>query len=394
MKGAGAALAGLALLGAAPPFTPTATPPTPADYLADARALDAEIASTYAYSDRFPGGVLPASPQLAAEREAAHDRDSLLHYAEDRLLALADHHAITGRSFADSWAVVPSYADLWIVTAGRGYRIDAVRDGSPAAKAGIVAGDRLVAIGGQPVAAAVAAFWAPIGRPPAGDADAFAARVLAAGRRDRPRDLTIGGGRGDRRLTLPTLYATLRDEPPVTLTPSPGRSTIRLGNSLGEEATIAAFDAAMTRVADGTRVTLDLTDTPSGGNTSVARAIMGWFVDRPTGYQVHNLVGEERATGIGRQWIEQVLPRAGKRHHGPVEVRVGRWTGSMGEGLAVGMAATGAGVCGTAMAGLRGGVYDVRLPATGLVVKLPAERLTTVAGVRREDYRPTATCHG
>ena len=392
MKAAGAALAGLALLGAASPSTP-ATTATPADCLADARALDAEIASTYAYLDRFPGGAVPASPKLLAEREAVHDRESLLHYAEDRLSALADHHAITGRSLADSWAVVPSYADLWIVADRPGYRIDAVRDGSPAAKAGIAAGDRLVAIGGQPVAAAIAAFWAPIGRPPAGDADAFAARVLAAGRRDRPRDLTIGGGKGDRRLMLPTLYATSRDQPPVTLTLLPGRATIRLGNSLGEQATIAAFDAAMARVADGTRVILDLTDTPSGGNTSVARAIMGWFVDRPTGYQVHNLAGEERATGISRQWIEQVLPRAGKRHHGPVEVRVGRWTGSMGEGLAVGMAAIGASVCGTAMAGLRGGVYDVRLPATGLVVKLPAERLTTMAGVPREHYWPAATCH-
>ena len=390
MKAAGAALAGLALLGAASPSTPAASP---ADCLADARALDAEIASTYAYLDRFPGGAVPASPRLLAEREAVHDRESLLHYAEDRLSALADHHAITGRSLVDSWAVVPSYADLWIVADRRGYRIDAVRDGSPAAKAGIAAGDRLVAIGGQPIAAAVAAFWAPIGRPPAGDADAFAARVLAAGRRDRPRDLTVGGGKGDRRLMLPTLYATLRDQPPVTLTLLPGRATIRLGNSLGEQATIAAFDAAMARVADGAPVILDLTDTPSGGNTSVARAIMSWFVDRPTGYQVHNLAGEERATGIGRQWIEQVLPRAGKRHHGPVEVRVGRWTGSMGEGLAVGMAAIGASVCGTAMAGLRGGVYDVRLPATGLVVKLPAERLTTMAGVPREHYWPAATCH-
>ena len=384
MRGAGA-LAGLALLGAAPV-------PAPAGYLADARALDAEIASTYAYLDRF-GGTVPGSTALTAEREAVHDRDSLLHYAEDRLFALADHHAITGRSFPDSWAVVPTYADLWVVADPHGYRIDALREGSPAAVAGIVVGDRLVAVAGQPIATAVAAFWAPIGRPVAADADAFAARVLAAGRRDRPRDLTIAGRDGERRLTLASLYAAAHDEPPVTLTGAPGRATIRLGNSLGDQATIAAFDAAMVQLPDRARLVLDLTDTPSGGNTSVARAIMGWFVDRATGYQVHNLVGEERETGIGRQWIEQVLPRAGKRHHGPVEVRVGRWTGSMGEGLAIGMAATGATVCGTAMAGLRGAVYDVKLPATGLVVKLPAERLATVTGMPREDYRPPA-CHG
>lgn len=134
---------------------------------------------------------------------------------------------------------------------------------------------------------------------------------------------------------------------------------------------------------------IDLTDTPSGGNTSVARAIMGWFVDRPTSYQVHRLPAEERETGIARQWIEQVLPRAGKFHRGAVTVRVGRWTGSMGEGLAVGLRAAGARVCGGAMAGLRGAVYDFTLPASGLVVKFPAERLSTVDGIPRERFVPS-----
>ena len=389
MAGAGrraaAALAGSVLLGAAPA-------PGPADYRADARALDAEIAARYAYLDRFPGGALPASPALAAQREGVHDADTLLHYAEDRLAGLADHHAMTGRSFRDSWAVVPTYADLWIVGDAGGYRIDSVRDDSPAAAAGIVAGDRLVAIGGVPVAAAVAAFWGA-GRPRTSDADDYAARVLAAGRRDRPRELTIAARAGERRLSLPSLYALAHDEPQIEVTRAGRRWTIRFGNSLGDQATIAAFDAAMARVPDAAAVTLDLSDTPSGGNTSIARAIMGWFVDRPTGYQVHNLIGEERETGIARQWVEQVLPRAGKRHHGPVTVRVGRWTGSMGEGLAIGMAAAGARVCGTAMAGLRGAVYDVTLPRTGLLVKLPAERLSSVAGVPREAYRPAA-CRG
>ena len=387
MGGAGravaAALAGSVLLGAG-------TAPGPADYLADARSLNAEIAARYAYLDRFPGGALPAGPAIAAEREAVHDADTLLHYAEDRLAGLADHHAMTGRSFRNSWAVVPSYADLWIVNAAGDYRIDAVRAGSPAAAAGIVAGDRLVAVGGVPVAAAVAGFWQPTGRSTAGDADEYAARVLAAGRRDRPRDLTVAGRAGERRLALPSLYSVSLEEPPVTAVDAGRRWTIRLGNALGEQGTIAAFDAAMARVPDAAPLTMDLTNTPSGGNTSVARAIMGWFVDRPTGYQVHNLAGEERETGVARQWVEQVLPRPGKRHHGPVTVRVGRWTGSMGEGLAIGMAATGARVCGTAMAGLRGAVYDVTLPRTGLLVKVPAERLSSVVGVPREAYRPAA----
>mgnify|MGYP002382249505 CR=1 FL=1 len=39
---------------------------------------------------------------------------------------------------------------------------------------------------------------------------------------------------------------------------------------------------------------LDLTDTASGGNTVIARAIMGWFVNAPSSYQVHRSPEEER----------------------------------------------------------------------------------------------------
>ena len=117
----------------------------------------------------------------------------------------------------------------------------------------------------------------------------------------------------------------------------------------------------MARAQPGQRIIIDLTDTPGGGNTSVARAILGWFVAKPTQYQVHNLPAEERQTGIPRQWIEQVLPRPGKFHGGPVTVRVGRWTGSMGEGLAIAFDAIGARVEGDRMAGPAR--RDLRLPA-------------------------------
>ena len=356
-----------------------AAAPAPVDYAGDAQALDRMVTETYAYAERWPGGALPDSPELARERAAVRDRAGLIRYAEHRLASLADHHAITGASLPDSWALVPSYADLWV---DERFRIEAVRDGSPAAAAGIRAGDRLAAVGGIPVGEAVAVYWRAIGLAETPERAGFAARVLAAGRRDRPRDLSIARGGAMRRLTLPNLYGPRPDRPPVTV----DGAVIRFNDSLGDDATIAAFDTAMARAPR--QVVIDLTDTPSGGNTTVARAIMGWFVDRPTAYQIHSLPGEERRTGIARQWVEQVLPRPGKYHRGRVTVRVGRWTGSMGEGLAIGMDAIGARVEGDRMAGLLGAIYDLRLPASGLLVKVPAERLRHVRGIPREDFRP------
>ena len=60
----------------------------------------------------------------------------------------------------------------------------------------------------------------------------------------------------------------------------------------------------------------------------------------------------------------------------------------MGEGIAIGFDAIGARVVGTRMAGLRGAVYDERLEHSGLVLKLPAERVMTVSGLPREDFVP------
>lgn len=361
-----------------------------ADFRADALAVEGLVNGQYAYLERLPGGRFPDSAVLRAEAEAVHDRRSLLAYAERAVAALADHHAITGSSFADSWALVPSYADLWVEAEGDSWRITAVREGSPAEAAGVQAGDELVAVGDVPTGEAAAAFWADLGLATTPERAAYAARVLAAGRRDRARDLTVRGADGvERRLELPRLYGLPRPErPPVEAAEADGALVLRFNDSLGDMATISAFDEAMAAARPGQAVVLDLTDTPSGGNTVVARAVMGWFVDEARPYQVHRLPAEERETGVPRQWVEQVLPRAGMRHSGPVVVRVGRWTGSMGEGLAVGLDALGARVEGGPMAGLPGAVYDHRLPNSGLVIKLPTERLYAVDGTPREHFRP------
>jgi C-terminal processing protease CtpA/Prc len=378
---------GIALLVALAPATAA---PTAGDYAADAAALDQLIVDNYAYVERWPGGALPDSPLLKAERAAVHDKDSLLHYAEHRIASLADHHAITGSSFKDSWAIVPSYADLWIDLDGDFYVVGAVRDDSPAARAGIARGDRLVAVDGVAVAKAVVAYWAGLGLEITPDRAANAARVLAAGRRDRPRRLTVEHVGALREVTLSSLYDKpgTTDLPPVAVTKDAAQRTVlRLNNSLGDDATIAAFDAAMAGLPPNASLVIDLTDTPSGGNTTVARAIMSWFATAPTPYQVHSLPAEYRSSGIERRWIELVVPRTGKAHTVPPTVKVGRWTGSMGEGLAIGLKALGARVCGDAMAGLLGAIYDFDLP-TGLRVKFPAERLTAVWGQPREQVVP------
>jgi len=266
---------------------------TPDDYRVDARSIEPLIAAQYAYIDRFEDGRAPISPRLRAEAEQVTDRQSLLVFAERVLLALADHHAITGASTAHSWAVVPSYSDLWIERRNAGYVVGAIRDGSPAAGAGIVPGDLLTAVSGVPIGVAVEGFWADLGVPLTDERASFAARVLAAGRRDSPRHLELRSRSGETRaVELPNLYAANREGLERRLVVSERRGgalEIRLNDSLGEDGTIAAFDAAMAGARRAERIVIDLTETPSGGNTVVARAIMGWFVTRARSYQIHSL---------------------------------------------------------------------------------------------------------
>lgn len=372
----------------------SAATPTPiTDYAAEAREFEKLVNQWYAYPERLPEGQYRLTDHLRDEATKASDRRSLLRFAERAILLLADHHAILGSSFADSWAIVPSYSDMWVERRDRRYVITAVRPGSPAAAAGITAGGLLLAVDHNPTGVAVASFWSDLGATGGEERDPFAARVLAAGRRDRERRLTVRlPGKRASEFVLANLYGRSADATLLSVTEADGELRIAFNNSLGDSATIEAFDVAMLRARPGQHVTLDLRNTPGGGNTTVARAIMGWFVQRPTPYQRHALPSEQRNTGIAREWLELVLPREGKFHAGPVKVSVGRWTGSMGEGMALGFREIGACVVGEPMAGLLGAIGDFEIGATGLKVKLPFERLMSVAGIPREQFSPAVAC--
>jgi hypothetical protein len=371
-------------------FSADATAQTENKWRDDALSIPGIINQNYAYLERLPGGQFVFTPEMQAAADAVTDEESLLRFAERALLLLADHHAITGSSFRDSWALVPAYSMLWIERKHTAYYVTELRTGSAAAASSIRRGDRLISIGHKPVEEAVAAFWADLGIERYNDEQAgFAARILAAGRRNQATEIAIVAANGNRRdFSLPSLYAAKTGGKAVGRFLERGTQVIEIGDVLGEADTIALFDNAMAAVSPDRPLRIDLTDTPSGGNTVVARAIMGWFVSKPISYQVHRSPAEERQTGIPRQWVEQVLPRQGKYHSALPTIRVGRWTGSMGEGLAIGFHAIGARVEGQPMAGLLGAIEDIRLPNSGLVIKLPTERLSAVDGTAREKFVP------
>jgi adenine-specific DNA-methyltransferase len=82
-------------------------------------------------------------------------------------------------------------------------------------------------------------------------------------------------------------------------------------------------------------------------------------------------------------------PRGPWTLSGPVAVLSGRWTGSMGEGMAIGFDGMNRGaVVGGPMAGLAGGIEVHKLPATDTDLRLPAYGLAHVDGTPRQYWSP------
>jgi carboxyl-terminal processing protease len=92
---------------------------------------------------------------------------------------------------------------------------------------------------------------------------------------------------------------------------------------------------------------------------------------------------------VRRSWLELVSPRGVINPSQPLVVLVSRWTGSMGEGLAIGFDGTQTGtVVGTPMARLVGATSHFTLPHTGIGINMPTERLYHVNATPREDFVP------
>ncbi len=166
---------------------------------------------------------------------------------------------------------------------------------------------------------------------------------------------------------------------------------IRLNNSLGQNALIEKFDSAIDSFQNTKGLIIDLRNTTGGGNSYVARGIMSRFITKSMPYQLHQSFDEswDNQPIIERSWAEYVSPR-NKQYKNPVVVLVGKWTGSMGEGLAIGFDGLGrAEIIGTEMKRLAGGsTNDFHLKNENLNYKLMTEKLFHLNGTPREKYIP------
>lgn len=385
-----APLAALLLL-SAPAARAQSTPPAkPFDATTAWASFETLLRERYGYFDR-PGidGNAILSNFAEQARRAPDDKafiDTLQLVAHN----FADPHFVVGPLDLEDWAVIPTASDLFGTFDGTAFRIEEVRADSDALAKGIKPGMIVRALDGRSPHAAIEAIT---GRPFATLAPTqidFAFNMALAGTRRRPRTLELADGRHRRSVALAatTDQAKRVQEGPLLSVERQGTiGILRIHNSLGNQALIAQFSQALASLADTTTLLIDLRNTPSGGNTSVARGILGHFVDHERPYQVHVIPYESRVLGPPRRFAEYVAP-FGARYAGKVYVAGGRWTGSMREGLMIGFDAIGATTVGSDLGDLLGALSNETIDGSAAKIDLGTEQLFTVDGLPREAYRP------
>jgi len=306
---------------------------------------------------------------------------------EKVLNELHNGHSSLNTNLDISNKLVPSGQDIYVEKEQNKYLIADVRKGSGAEKAGLKAGMEVSLFNGKNIDDQLKQFLPKYTDQHTPVMYQYALDMLFAGTHNVKREIAIAEKGKSVSFYLDNFIAQSGNRQLLeSKILNKKTAYLKVNNSLGDNNLILNFDKALDSLLNYKNVIIDLTETPSGGNTTVARAIMGRFTDKMLPYQVHEF--DEVKYQTKRHWVEYVVPR-GKTYKGKLYILVGHWTGSMGEGMAIGFdGMKRAKIIGTKMAGLIGAISGFQMTETKIGYQFPTERLYHVNGTPREDFVP------
>lgn len=330
----------------------------------------------------------------APQVDSVKSRDEFVSILEKMFNEIYDHHAGLNTNTMLSKRLVPSGSDLWAAFVNGKPVITEVRRDFGAARSGIKAGMEIIRVNDVPVDKAVADLLPKTLKENDIEAKNFALRSLLAGNHTNKRKLSLkyNGVIKDYQPDKDGFFIDLYKYPSMVESNRIGNiGYIKVNDYLYDNAMVNAFDSVMSTMNNTYGLIIDLRETASGGNTTVAKAILGWFTNKEKFYQKHEYYYDEKTTGIKRSWEEIVSPRKNKYYDKPLVILSDHWTGSIAEGITIGFDAlrrANTRIIGTELARLNGAVYSYELPNTRIRFSFPAERLYHVNGTAREKYLP------
>jgi C-terminal processing protease CtpA/Prc len=364
----------------------------PSQYSSDFSYFCATIEANYCYWDKKQTGWEKVKSLYGPMTDTITSRNSFVLLLEKVFNELYDHHASLGTNTMESQRLVPSGADIWAEYINNKPIVTEVRRGFGADRAGIKPGMQILAFNDVAVEIAIQPFLPRSLKKNDPEARNYALRVLLAGKHSEDRRITVSY-KGRQMEMLPDQPVNLLEKHKYTGAIESKRLSsnigyIKINDRLWDNGLIPLFDSVLTAMQDTKALILDLRETPGGGNTTVARSIMGRFISKERAYQKHELTAEEKEFGVKRSWMEIVSPKK-TTYAKPLVILVDHWTGSVGEGITIGFdGLKRATIIGTRMAGLNGAIYSFIMPATGIGFNFPAEKLFHVNGKAREDFKP------
>ena len=371
------------------PITVWSQPLTKEQYREDFSFFWQTIRDNYAYWDQKQTDWEKVRTFFEPQLDTISSKKSFVGFLERILYQLYDHHATLHTNTMESQRLVPSGTDLWAEYINGQPQITQVLANSVAERGGIRPGMVLLEFNGLKVSDAIRPFLPCCLKKPDSAAIHYALRVLLAGTHQSTRHLKVRLGSQEKVFILKRESSIQENLPMMeSRVLENGIGYIRILNRLGDNGLIKKFDSVLKNLSASRALILDLRSTPGGGNTTVARSIIGSFINREGFYQKHELPSEEKQWGIKRSWMELVSPRDFV-YRKPLVILVDHWTGSVGEGMAIGFdGLKRAPIVGTPMAGLNGANYSFRLQHSGIGFSIPAEKLYHINGSPREKFIP------
>lgn len=319
-------------------------------------------------------------------KQITNDND-FIRFMETVLNELNNGHVSLNTNLNSSNRIIPSGQDIFVQKQNDKYIISDIRKGFGADQCGLKIGDVIILFNNKSISEQVEKNLPKCSAIHTQEMYQYALNMLFAGTHDTKRIITIS--RNGKQLNFFPDSLQLRETTSLIETKILNKSTvyIKINNSLGDFKIIADFDKAVDEFIGYKNIVIDLTETPSGGNSTVARCMMGRFINKTKPYQQHEF--DEKEFQTQRKWVEYITPRK-TQFKGNVFIIVGHWTGSMGEGITIGFdGLKRARIIGTEMAKLLGAINGFVMTETKIGFQIPTERLYHINGTPREKYKPT-----
>lgn len=304
---------------------------------------------------------------------------------------LYNGHIGLNRNTSSSSQLIPTSTDIWAIYENGNFYIESIRENSKIEKSDLKVGMKIIEYNNIPIDEAIKEFLPKSFSDYDTETYEFSINTLLAGKHNSKRNISVLHNNDTLKVKLP--YSNNEDFYPNNNLLSykyleDKIGYIKINNSLGNNDLIKSFDEALDDLINTNALILDLRETPSGGNNTIAKAIMGRFINTEKPYQRYRYVLDEKETGVKQIWTELVLPRK-EIYDKPIIVLVGRWTGSMGEGITIGLDAMNrAEIVGTKMGNLLGGIWSYSLNETGIGFQFPGIKIYHIDKTPRENFIP------